>query len=202
MAGVASANPHNQTFAVAIQLGLVGAAVLFAMWLAHLLMFRGPGLAAWVGLVVVTQNIIGSLVNSHLFRFHPWLELCRGRWSGGRVVLANGRRVLKRCSLRQPLLMQSWTRPARRKWRVINHAQTPMPGLEHQHRPERILPVSPAGLVLVETLAHIGDIEQATHLESLLGRSSAAHSLSGPRIHWPSGMPKPCFGRSNSAAGT
>src|SRR6476661_3547903 len=46
---------------------------------------------------------------------------------------------------------------------------TPMPGLEHQHRPERILPVSPAGLVLVETLAHIGDIEQATHLESLLG---------------------------------
>ena len=29
-------NPHNQTFAVAIQLGLVGALVLWAMWIAHL----------------------------------------------------------------------------------------------------------------------------------------------------------------------
>jgi O-antigen ligase len=73
MAGVASTNPHNQTFAVAIQLGLVGTAVLFAMWMAHLLMFRGLGLAAWVGLVVVTQNIIGSMFNSHLFDFtHGW----------------------------------------------------------------------------------------------------------------------------------
>ena len=73
MAAVASSNPHNQTFAVAIQLGLVGTALLFAMWLSHLLMFRGEGLAAWAGLVVVTQNIVGSLFNSHLFDFtHAW----------------------------------------------------------------------------------------------------------------------------------
>ena len=69
MAAEATSNPHNQTFAVAIQLGLLGAAVLFAMWLAHLLLFRGEGLAAWAGLVVVTQNIVGSLFNSHLFDF-------------------------------------------------------------------------------------------------------------------------------------
>jgi O-antigen ligase len=69
MAAVATANPHNQTFAVAIQLGVAGAAVLFAMWLAHLLLFRGEGLAAWAGVVVVTQNIVGSLFNSHLFDF-------------------------------------------------------------------------------------------------------------------------------------
>lgn len=68
-----AANPHNQTLAVAIQLGLVGTAALFAMWIAHLLLFRGNGLAAWVGLAVVVQNIVGSLFNSHLFDFtHGW----------------------------------------------------------------------------------------------------------------------------------
>jgi O-antigen ligase len=69
MAAVASENPHNQTFAVAIQLGLTGTLVLFAMWMAHLSLFRGGGFAAWVGLVIVTQNIVSSLFNSHLFDF-------------------------------------------------------------------------------------------------------------------------------------
>jgi O-antigen ligase len=50
MAGLASANPHNQVFATAIQLGLVGTVVLLAMWIAHLFFFplrvcrRGLGL--------------------------------------------------------------------------------------------------------------------------------------------------------------
>lgn len=69
-----SSNPHNQTFAVAIQLGLVGAAVLWAMWLSHLLLFRGGGLIEWIGLVLVVQNIVGSLFNSYLFDFtEGWL---------------------------------------------------------------------------------------------------------------------------------
>ncbi len=69
-----ASNPHNQTFAVAIQLGLVGAAALWAMWLSHFLLFRGGGLTAWIGLVVVTQNIVGSLFNSYLFDFtEGWL---------------------------------------------------------------------------------------------------------------------------------
>lgn len=69
-----AANPHNQTFTIAIQLGLLGAALLYAMWLAHLLLFRGDGLMAWVGLVVVMQNVIGSIFNSHLFDFtQGWL---------------------------------------------------------------------------------------------------------------------------------
>ena len=68
-AGTPTTNPHNQTFAVAIQLGLVGAVVLWTMWIAHLLLFRGNGVAAWIGLVVVVQNIVGSLFNSHLFDF-------------------------------------------------------------------------------------------------------------------------------------
>ena len=83
----ASVNPHNQTFAVAIQLGLVGTAVLFAMWIAHLLLFWGPGLAAWIGFVVVVQNVVGSLFNSHLFDFtHGWLYVVGVGIAGGTVL--------------------------------------------------------------------------------------------------------------------
>jgi O-antigen ligase len=64
-----STNPHDQTFAIAIQLGLVGAAVLWAMWISHLLLFRGAGLVEWIGLVLVVQNLVGSLFNSYLFDF-------------------------------------------------------------------------------------------------------------------------------------
>jgi O-antigen ligase len=72
-AAEASSNPHNQVLAVAVQLGMLGSAVLLAMWLSHLLLFRGDGLAAWAGLVVVVQNFVGSLFNSHLFDFtHGW----------------------------------------------------------------------------------------------------------------------------------
>ena len=64
------ANPHNQTLNVAIQWGVIGVAVLYAMWLLHLLLFRGEGLATWIGLMVVVQNIFTSLFNSHLFDFN------------------------------------------------------------------------------------------------------------------------------------
>jgi O-antigen ligase len=67
-------NPHNQTFAVAIQLGLIGAVVLWAMWIAHLMLFRGRSLTAWIGSLVVVENIVSSIVHSHLFDFnHGWL---------------------------------------------------------------------------------------------------------------------------------
>jgi O-antigen ligase len=73
MAALASTNPHNQVFAVAIQLGLVGALLLLAMWIAHLRFFWGPGMAAAIGLLVVAQNVISSLFNSSLFDFtHGW----------------------------------------------------------------------------------------------------------------------------------
>lgn len=67
-------NPHNQTLNVAVQWGAIGIVVLYAMWLAHLLMFRGDGLANWIGLLVVVQNVSTSLFNSHLFDFHEgWM---------------------------------------------------------------------------------------------------------------------------------
>ena len=82
-------NPHNQTFAVAIQLGLVGAVVLWAMWIAHLLLFRGNGLAEWIGLVVVVQNIVGSLFNSHLFDFAQGWVYVLGVGVAGGMALKN-----------------------------------------------------------------------------------------------------------------
>jgi O-antigen ligase len=67
-------NPHNQTLYVAIQWGLVGTIVLFAMWYAHLSLFFGQSIMHWIGLIVVSQNIVSSTLNSHLFDFHEgWL---------------------------------------------------------------------------------------------------------------------------------
>jgi O-antigen ligase len=85
--GSATTNPHNQTFAVAIQIGLVGALLLWAMWIAHALLFRGAGLADWIGLVVVVQNIVGSLFNSHLFDFvQGWTYIIGVGVAGGMVL--------------------------------------------------------------------------------------------------------------------
>jgi hypothetical protein len=85
--GSDTTNPHNQTFAVGIQLGFVGIAVLWAMWIAHLLLFRGPGLAAWVGLLIVVQNVVGSVFNSHLFDFVQGWTYVVGVGVAGGVVL-------------------------------------------------------------------------------------------------------------------
>jgi O-antigen ligase len=74
VSGVITVNPHNQTFAVAIQLGILGALVLWAMWLAHLALFRGESAIAWLGLVTVIENIVSSVAHSHLFDFNNgWL---------------------------------------------------------------------------------------------------------------------------------
>jgi O-antigen ligase len=88
-AAAATTNPHNQTFAVAIQLGLIGAGVLWAMWITHLLLFRGSGLVEWIGLVVVVQNIVGSLFNSHLFDFTQGWVYVFGVGVAGGMVLKN-----------------------------------------------------------------------------------------------------------------
>jgi hypothetical protein len=74
LSGLHANNPHSQVFAVAIQIGFVGVAVLLAMWLAHLMLFTGSGLVPWIGIVIVVQNVISAQFNSHLFdSFHGWL---------------------------------------------------------------------------------------------------------------------------------
>jgi O-antigen ligase len=82
-------NPHNQTLNVAVQWGTVGIVVLYAMWLVHLLLFRGEGLVAWIGLMVVLQNIFSSLFNSHLFDFHEgWMYVLGVGVAGGMALRA------------------------------------------------------------------------------------------------------------------
>jgi O-antigen ligase len=82
-------NPHNQTLNVAVQWGTIGIVLLYAMWLVHLMLFRGDGLAAWVGLMVVVQNVVTSLFNSHLFDFHEgWMYVLGVGVAGGMMLRA------------------------------------------------------------------------------------------------------------------
>jgi hypothetical protein len=82
-------NPHNQTLYVAVQWGIIGVAILYAIWILHLLLFRGDGLANWIGLLVVVQNIFTSLFNSHLFDFHEgWMYVLGVGVAGGMVLRA------------------------------------------------------------------------------------------------------------------
>jgi O-antigen ligase len=82
-------NPHNQTLHVAIQWGVLVVIVLYAMWWRHFVLFRGEGLATWIGLLVVVQNIFTSLFNSHLFDFHEgWMYVLGVGVAGGMVLSA------------------------------------------------------------------------------------------------------------------
>ncbi len=87
-----TANPHNQTLAVGIQLGIVGIVALWALWLSHFLLFRGElGLAAWIGEVVVVQNIVSSLFNSHLIDFtQGWIYVFGVGVAGGMILRRRG----------------------------------------------------------------------------------------------------------------
>lgn len=86
------ANPHNQTLFVAIQWGLLGCVVLFAMWFCHARLFlTHAGFAAWVGAVVVIQNVTSSLFNSHLFDFaEGWLYVVGVGVAGGAFLRRSG----------------------------------------------------------------------------------------------------------------
>jgi hypothetical protein len=87
-------NPHNQTLNIAVQWGTIGVVLLYAMWLVHLLLFRGEGLVAWIGLLVVVQNMFTSLFNSHLFDFHEgWMYVLGVGVAGGMTLAAKQHRL-------------------------------------------------------------------------------------------------------------
>src|SRR6202022_3331756 len=89
LAAEVTGNPHNQTLNVAVQWGMTGILALYAMWLAHLLLFRGDGLSNWIGLLVVVQNVVSSLFNSHLFDFHEGWMYVLGVGIAGGMTLGN-----------------------------------------------------------------------------------------------------------------
>ena len=84
-----TANPHSQVF------GGGGAtwassvpALLIAMWLAHLALFTAATPMAWFGLIVVAQNIVGSLFNSHISDFtQGWIYVIGVGVLGGAAAL-------------------------------------------------------------------------------------------------------------------
>lgn len=80
-------NPHNQTLNVAVQWGLIGCVILYATWISHVSFFRGPGFYPWLGFIVVVQNAVSSLFNSHLFDFVPgWIYVIGVSLAAGRVL--------------------------------------------------------------------------------------------------------------------
>ena len=80
-------NPHNQTLYVAVQWGLLGVILLWLMWYYHLTLFLERTLVSWMGFIVVVQNIVSSLLNSHLFDFHEgWLYVLGVGVAGGTVL--------------------------------------------------------------------------------------------------------------------
>ena len=91
-AGKVVSNPHNQTLSVAIQWGVFGILILYAMWWVHLSLFRGEGLMAWIGLMVVVQNFFTSLFNSHIFDFNEGWIYVLGVGIAGAGLLGPGLR--------------------------------------------------------------------------------------------------------------
>jgi hypothetical protein len=84
-------NPHNQTLFVAIQFGALGTTLLYAMWFAHILLFRGENLAAWVGTALVVQNIVAGFFNTSLVEFtHGWMYIFGVGVLGGMMLRDRG----------------------------------------------------------------------------------------------------------------
>jgi hypothetical protein len=66
---------------------LIGAVVLWAMWIAHIALFTGPNAVAWLGLVLVAENILSSAAHSHLFDFNNgWLYVFGVGVLGGTIL--------------------------------------------------------------------------------------------------------------------
>jgi O-antigen ligase len=79
--------PHDQILGVAVQIGLVGAILLVAMWVAHFLLFSGNGLLSVIGAIVVAHNVVSSLFDLYLFAFVPgWLYVFGVGVIGGMVL--------------------------------------------------------------------------------------------------------------------
>ena len=82
-----------------------------------LLLFRGNNLAAWIGLVIVVQNVVGSFFNSHLFDFvQGWVYVVGVGVAGGMVLNRHQSEydVLAELSAaRPPPDRSSWASPPR-----------------------------------------------------------------------------------------
>jgi O-antigen ligase len=169
VAAEVSANPHNQILAVAIQLGVVGAALLLAMWIAHLLLFWGSGPWALLGLILVVQNIVGSLS----------IRTCSTSRKAGSMLGASACSAAWCCApVRSPRPTAStpppvrWAAPADRCKRRAANGTPRGCNLHFQTKnPHGV----PAGAVTLIAFRQVGDARIAVNLKNLgsgLRRSS------------------------------
>lgn len=80
------ANPHNQTLYFAIEWGVIGVILLYGMWSVHFLMFTEMRWISWLGIIVVSQNVLDSLFNSHLSDYvEGWIYVMGVGVAGGMV---------------------------------------------------------------------------------------------------------------------
>ncbi len=87
--GEAVADPHNQFLHIALQVGLIGGALLLAMWAAHFRLLAGRDFASTMGLGIFAMTVVGSLFNSHISQVTQGMLYCLGVGMLGAVVLQN-----------------------------------------------------------------------------------------------------------------
>lgn len=89
--GAAVADPHNQFLHIALQVGLIGGAILLAMWLAHVRLLTGrdfaSDFASVMGLGIFAMTVVGSLFNSHISQVTQGMLYCLGVGLCGTVIL-------------------------------------------------------------------------------------------------------------------
>ncbi|WP_398473155.1 O-antigen ligase family protein [Tardiphaga sp.] len=85
--GQAVADPHNQFLHTTLQVGLLGGAILLAMWAAHFRLFLGRDFASAMGLGIFAMTFVGSLFNSHISQVTQGMLYCLGVGLLGSVVL-------------------------------------------------------------------------------------------------------------------
>jgi len=79
---------------IGVQLGMLGIGLLWFMWAAHFLLFKGHGLVALIGTVLVVQNCVGSVFNSLLFDFtSAWIYIVGIGVAGGAAFSLADRKV-------------------------------------------------------------------------------------------------------------
>jgi O-antigen ligase len=85
--GEAVADPHNQFLHIALQVGLIGGAILMALWIAHFRLFIGRDFSSVMGLGIFAMTFVGSLFNSHISQVTQGMLYCLGIGLLGAVVL-------------------------------------------------------------------------------------------------------------------
>ena len=91
--GEATPDPHNQTLHVVLQVGLIGGALLWAMWIAHARLFLARDMASVFGQAIVLQNVIGGLFNSHISAVTQGMLYCLAVGLLGAVVITKEKKL-------------------------------------------------------------------------------------------------------------